>query len=373
MMKIRCKQTELSQVLSMVNRAVSPNNTLPVLNNILLRAEKGELILSATNLEIAIKASIEATVEIEGSVTVPAKAFSSYVSLLRDEEINLQVKKGNTIEVESTGSETKMKGISSEEFPLLPELKDPQVFKLPTEGLKQAIEQVVFAASTNISRPVLTGVFCKISGKTMKLAATDSYRLAEKTMIYEEDLGIEIQFIIPAKTAQELAKAISYAKEDSIEIQVNKGQVVFMIGSVQILSRLIEGNYPNYEQILPKESKTSAVLTREDFTLALKKISVIVRENNNNVKLAVESGKIKLQSDETQVGEGSAEIEAATGGDDQLAALNAQYLLDVLGHIGTESVYLGLNDGLSPVKVVPADSESENGGGYLHIIMPLKV
>lgn len=367
-MKLTCSQEDLTHALSIVNRAVSPNNTLPVLNNILLKAEGKKLFLSATNLEVAINASFEADVKNEGTLTVPAKALTSYAALLSDKKVDLSVVNGTTLEIKTSGSDTKMKGISSEEFPLLPKLDKPDTFKLPTKDLSKAIEQVVFAASTNISRPVLTGIFWQITGKVMKLAATDSYRLGEKTIELESDVGLDFSFILPSKTAHELAKILSSTEEEEIEVKVTKSQIHFKVDGVELLSRLIEGNYPDYGKILPKECKTSATLKTEDMILGLKKVSVIVKDNSNNVKISVGDGKIIVSSDETQVGQGQVELEAETEGDSLEAALNVQYLLDVLSHVKDKQVNLGLNDGLSPVKVVPAKPS-----GALHIIMPLKV
>jgi DNA polymerase-3 subunit beta len=367
-MKLKCLQSDLASALSIVNRAVSPNNTLPVLNNILLKAEGKKLFLSATNLEVAISASIEADVENEGTLTVPAKVLSGYASLLKDETVEISVVNGTTLEVKTRGSDTKMKGISSEEFPLLPKLKDPDDFTLPTRHLQKAVEQAVFAASTNISRPVLTGLYWQIVGKKIKLAATDSYRLSEKTLEMDKDIGLDTSFILPAKTAHELAKALSAIEVDEIKVKVTKNQIQFKIGGIELMSRLIEGNYPDYEKILPKECKTSAKLNTDDLVLGLKKVSVIVRENSNNVRIKVGGGKMLISSDETQVGQGSVELDAETEGEELEAALNVQYLLDILGHINDDKVNFGLNDGLSPVKVLPAQSS-----GSLHIIMPLKV
>lgn len=359
----------MAQALSMVNRAVSPNNTLPVLNNILLKAEGKRLFLSATNLEIAIKASFAADVRNEGTLTVPAKVFNSYVSLLGEENIEMEVTGGATLNIKSTGSKTDMKGISAEEFPRLPKLDGAQSFKLPTKHLQGAIDQVAFAASTNISRPVLTGMYWQVSGKTLKLAATDSYRLAEKTIQLEQDTGMELSFILPSKTAQEVAKILGSTEEKEMEVQVAKGQILFKVDGVELISRLIDGNFPDYEKILPKECKTLAKLATEDFILGLKKVSVIVRENSNNVKVKLENGKVLIYTDETQVGKGSAELPVSMEGDTVEAALNVQYLLEVLGHLEDKEVHFGLNDKLSPVRVVPADKAS----GYLHIIMPLKI
>lgn len=367
-MKISCSQADLAAALSIVNRAVSPNNTLPVLNNILLKAEGKKLFLSATNLEVAINASFDADVENEGSLTVPAKVLNGYVSLLGDEKISLAVVNGTSLEIKSTGSDTKMKGISSDEFPLLPKLDKPDTFQMPVENLAKAIEQVVFAASTNISRPVLTGLFWQITGKTMKLAATDSYRLGEKIITLEKDLGLDTAFIVPAKTAYELAKILEATEAKEVEVKVTKSQILFKVDGVELMSRLIEGNFPDYEKILPKESKTTAKLGTEDLILGIKKVSVIVRENNNNIKFKVDSGKLVIFSDDTQVGEGQVELVAETDGDSLETALNAQYLLDVLTRIEDKEVKISLNDGLSPVKVLPAKSS-----GQTHIIMPLKI
>ncbi len=352
----------------MVNRAVNPNNTLPVLNNILIKAEGRQVLLSATNLEIAISAAFPAAVENEGALTVPAKAITSYVSLLSNERIELQVLNGNALEIKSTGSKTDMKGLPSEEFPLLPKLDKPSVFKLPVKNLSKALEQVVFAASTNLSRPILTGIFWQLSGKTLKLAATDSYRLAEKTLELEKNPEMDLNFLLPSRTAQELAKILGSSQSDELEIAVSKGQILFKVDGVELFSRLIEGNFPEYEKILPSESKSHATLSTEEFILALKKISVIVRDSNNNIRVRLEPNKLLVFSEETQLGKGHIEIPVQSHGETMEAALNVQYLLDVLGHLEDDQVYFGLNDSLSPVRVVPA-----RPSGYLHIIMPLKV
>lgn len=367
-MKLTCVQADLAAALSLVNRAVSPNNTLPVLNNILLRAEGKKLFLSATNLEIAISASFDAEVENEGALTVPAKLISSYISLLNDKEVTLSVVGGSTLFIQSKGSRTNVKGIASEEFPLLPKLEKPQSFKFPTKVIFEALEQVSFAASTNISRPVLTGIFWQVAGATMKLAATDSYRLGEKTLTLNKDQEADISFIVPSKTAQELAKILSATSSTDFEVQVGKGQVLFKVDGIELMSRLIEGNYPDYEKILPKETKTKVSLFTEEFVLGLKKVSVIVRENNNNVRIRVQADSIQIASDETQVGQGVTDVPAQVNGEGLETALNVQYLLDVLSHLHDKEVHLSLNDGLSPVMVTPA-----SGADYLHIIMPLKV
>ncbi len=367
-MKLICSQPDLSSALSIVNRAVSPNNTLPVLNNILVRAEGRRVFLSATNLEIAINASFEADVQNEGALTIPAKTITAYVSLLANKPVELTVQSGASLELKAEGSKTMIKGIPAEEFPLLPTLNNPDTFKLPVAEFREAIDCVSFAASTNISRPVLTGIYCQINGAKLKLAATDSYRLSEKTITLEKDTGVDLSFIVPSRTAIELAKILSGSQEKEVEVRVSKGQVMFKADGVELMSRLIEGNYPDYEKILPKDAKIGTTMNREEFSLALRKVSVLVKDYNNNVKVRLGDGKLVVFSDETQLGHGTVELPVDAKGETVEVSLNVQYLLDVLGHVDGDEVKIGLNDGLSPVKVEPVKAS-----GTLHIIMPLKV
>ncbi len=365
-MKVKCSQSGLAQALTIVNRAVSPNNTLPVLNNIYIKSENGKLLLSATNLEIAIQASIDANVEKDGSLTVPAKIFSAYVPLLSNEEVTLIGAEGSTLEIKSKDANTKMKGIPAEEFPVLPKLDGGEKFNLPSETLRKAIDQVAFAASTNISRPVLTGTLWILKDKKLKIVATDSYRLAEKIINVESDAVST--FIVPGRTAQELAKILGSAQSKEISLYVTKNQIAFEVDGVVLTSRLIEGNFPDYEKILPKESKTKAKVGVNEFTSALKKVSVIVKENNNSIKISLDAGKISMTTEKTQIGEGACEFSLEMEGDKAEVALNVQYLLDALARMDDDTVNFGLNDALSPVILSPAKPS-----GYTHIIMPLKV
>lgn len=366
-MNVTCSQNDLALALSMVNRAVSPNNTLPVLNNILLRGEGEHLFLSATNLEIAISAQIPAKVQNEGTLTVPAKVLSGYIPLLKEESVQLN-SHDLTLEVKSTGSTSKMKGMSAEEFPHLPKAEESAQFSLPAKPIREALEQVVFSASTNISRFSLTGVLWKIGKKELKLAATDSYRLAEKTIPLEKDPGIETTLLIPSRTTQELAKILASTDADEIHVSASKNQVLFKMNGIELMSKLINENFPDYESILPKEGKTKVKVNVADFLLAIKKVMIIVKESNNGILLSIQKGKVVVSTDETQVGEGSAEVDAEMDGDKTDVSLNAQYLLDVLSHLHDDDVYLGLNDGLSPVMLTPVKAS-----GYLHVIMPLKI
>ncbi len=365
-MKLECSGSELAEVLSVVGRAVSPNNTLPVLNNILLEAGENNLSLSATNLEIAIHAECSARVSEPGRITIPAKTLVSYASFLKDEPVTLSLD-GATLKIQSSGSQTEIKGIGAEEFPKLPTLSEPTSIEIPLEGLSRVLEEVVFSASTNVSRPVLTGVFFTIKGRSLKWVATDSYRLSERTLELSEDLP-ELNFIIPSRTVVELAKISSGTAEKKLKLDLSKNQIRFTVGSIQLSSRLIEGQFPDYEKILPKNVGTTAEVKADDFLLALRKVSVLVKDLNNHVRIKVDSGKLVVMSEENQLGKGTVELAVKSEGEVLETALNVQYLMDILGKLSGEVVDFSLNDGLSPVKVVP-----QKRSGFLHIIMPLKV
>lgn len=367
-MKLTCKQKELTRALSLVGRAVNPNNTLPVLNNILLRAEKsGDISLSATNLEIAIHAHFKAEVKEAGALTVPAKVFESYVSLLSSEEVQLEVLENLTLLVKSKNSETKIKGIVSDEFPLLPKVNPEHQISLPVEAIKESLEQVAFSASVNISRPILMGVYWKFEKDGLRLVATDSYRLAEQKIPLEGN-AIDLNFVTPSRTAQELSRILSATEEKEFQIEMSKNQVLFKVEGMELISRLIEGHFPPYEQILPKTSKTMMVLNTSEFILGLKKVAIIAKETTNNLRIKVDPSGMKISTEETQIGSGTTNISGKVEGESVEVALNAQYLLDVLAHLKGENVHFGLNDPLSPVMVKP-----EKESGYLYIIMPLKV
>lgn len=368
-MKLFCSQKDLDYALNIVNKAISPNNTLPVLNNILLKAEGKRLYFSSTNLEIAISCSIEADVRSEGAITVPAKLITNYVSLLTDEKVELNVSEGTTLAVDSTTSHTKIKCISSDEFPIIPKVEKDQEFSIKTEDLYKAIDEAVFAASLNTSRPVLSGVFLSSSPNGLKMVATDSYRLAERKLELSKKPDTEVSCIVPARTMVELSKIISKLNDKEVLVNISKNQILFSSGEVELISRLIDGKFPDYEKIIPTEKKTSFEVSVEDLSLVLKRVSLFARENNNSVKLSVSTdGKLEVLSEETKVGEEKAELIVKIDGEDNKISLNSQYLLDVLTYINDEKITFAINDKASPALIKPLKRED-----YTYIIMPLKV
>ncbi|MEK7673171.1 MAG: DNA polymerase III subunit beta [Patescibacteria group bacterium] len=368
-MKLFCTQKDLDYAINIVSKAISPNNTLPVLNNILLKAEGKKLYFSSTNLEIAISCVIDADVRGEGSITVPAKLLSGYVALLTDEKVELSLVEGLNLAINSSNSSTKIKCISSDEFPLIPKVEKGQEFGIKIDTFYEAINQVVFAASMNTSRPVLSGVLMYSVGDEIKLVATDSYRLAEKGIKLEKKITDEIYCIIPARTMMELAKVISKAQGKEVKVNVSKNQILFTVDGIELISRLIEGKFPDYEKIIPKGTLTKVEVSVEDLSLVLKRVGLFARENNNSIKLSVTNdGKMLVASEETKVGEEKAEVVIKITGENNKISLNGQYLLDVLTYITDDKVELVMNDKSSPGLIRPIKEDN-----YVYIIMPLKV
>lgn len=368
-MKLICSQADLERAINIVSKAITPNTTLPVLNNILLKAEGNSLFFAATNLEVAIQYFIPAEVKNEGSITIPAKLIGAYISLLKDDKVELVLSEGDTLQIKSVTSQTKIKGINANEFPTIPKIEKENTVKLATKDLNQAVAQTVFAASSNTSRPVLSGVLFDFDKEVIKMVATDSYRLAEKTLTLKEKTSVTMQCIVPARTVAELGKILSISGDEFTEVSVTKNQVLFVVGDVQLMSRLIEGKFPPYDKIIPKETKTKLEVDVSELTNVVRRVSLFARENNNSIKVsATNDGKLSISTDETKVGEEKAEINVKIQGENNKIALNAQYLLDVLNFITGDSVALEIEDKLSPAVVKPLKEQD-----YIYIIMPLKI
>jgi DNA polymerase-3 subunit beta len=358
-MKLVCSQSDLDSALNIVGKAISQNTTLPVLNNVLLKAEGGKLNFAGTNLEIAIQCFVPAEIKAEGSITVPAKLLVSYISLLKDDKVELSVDESNTLFIKAQSSQTKIKGISAEEFPIIPTVSKDQIFVVSRKELDVAISQTVFAAATNTARPVLSGILFDLKKDNLKLVATDSYRLAEKKLLLKDKVEFDLQAIVPARTVSELGKIISKSQAENIEITVSKNQILFV------------GKFPDYEKIIPKTSKTKVDVQTNELSLVVRRVALFARENNNNIKCSVTNdGKLTISTDETKVGEEKAEISGKVEGENNKIALNAQYLLDVLNFILADEITIELDDKLSPA-VIRVTKESEKT--YMYIIMPLKI
>ncbi len=370
-MKLACPQDNLSKGLAVVSRAVSTRSTMPILSNILLATDGPRLRVSATNLELSINAWIDAEIEQEGRVAVPARLLQEFVNSLPAAPVKMELNPSNrVVKMHCLRTEGNIRGVSADDFPSVPTVEDGAVFRQPAHLLKEMINQVAIAAATDDSRPIFTGVLTTI-GQTMAMVAADGFRLGLRSTELENGPDPEITLIIPAKSLLELARILPDGKgqDEMVEISLtpNKNQVMFRTTSVELVSRLIEGQFPNYKQIMPKEWKTQAVVPTSEFLNAAKTASFFARDSANIVRLHMESGELTVRAESTELGDNESRIDAIVEGEPSAdIAFNARYLTDALNVVESEQTKLEIVSAGSPGVIRPVDSTD-----YVHIIMPM--
>ena len=371
-MKVTVSPSSLSSCLNLVSRAVSPRSTLPVLGNVLLETTDKGLRITATNLDLAISATVEATVVEEGRTTVPARLLGEYVSSLAEAPCTIELdSKTQVLRVSCGVHKTNMHGISAVEFPPLPVADGDTTVEVDSALLQNAITQTAMAASSDEASPVLTGVLLQIDGDRLTLAATDRHRLAVKNLdvtVKGDGLG-GASVIVPARHLSEVARAVTPARPTvGISLSQQRNQVFFTIGDVEISSRLIEGNYPNYNQVIPSECTTTVSLHTADLLREAKTASVLAKDAANPVRMRIGDGTLTLVAQTAEVGDDEAPLTATVKGDDVQIAFNARYVLDALAVLDSEDVQLSFNGSLSPGVIRPVGRDD-----YLCIIMPVRV
>ena len=375
-MKLSCLQDNLAKGLSVVSRAVASRSTLPVLGNVLLSTDQGRLKIAATNLELAVTCWIGAKVETDGAITVPARILSDFINSLPPERIDLELdSKTQTVHLKCARYDANVKGIDAQEFPIIPSIADGKKILLEPEMLREVIEQVTFAAATDESRPVLTGVVGKFEKDKVTFAAADGFRLSVRSASLSKPLDAPVTVIIPAKALQELAR-VSGDQEEPIEIAIteNKNQILFRLNNIEIVSQLIEAAFPDFTRIIPEKHTTRAVVNTAELQNAVKASSVFARDAMNTVRLAIApsnqmgSGKLTMTANSAESGDNLGEIDATVDGEAVEIAFNARYLADVLGVLHTPQVALETTGPSSPgmVKAVGRDD-------FTHVIMPMHI
>jgi DNA polymerase-3 subunit beta len=349
---------------------------LPILNNVLIKAEEGKIRLIATNLEIGVISTVRGKIEREGSFTVSSKIISDCINLLPNKKIGLE-QKDNDLLVDCENYQAKAKGQSAEEFPLIPEVDRKSYFSANVEELRGAVSQVIFSTAISETRLELSGVLFVFSGDNLTIAATDSYRLAEKKIkIKSNNNEEEKRIIVPAKTLQELLRILSVnlsgdgeEKNSEIKFYISENQILFTYGSTELVSRLIEGQYPDYQQIIPTNSKTKISIDRQELIRAVKMASLFSKAGINDVNLDFPIGKnqVVISSVSGQTGENITNLEAKVLGDDNSIVVNYRYLLEGLNNIEKEIIKIEVIDSNTPCIIKPDQDES-----YLYIIMPIK-
>ncbi|MDP1884773.1 MAG: DNA polymerase III subunit beta [Candidatus Moranbacteria bacterium] len=383
-MKLTCTQENFKRAIFNSERMVSRQNTLPILNNILFETENGGLKLSATNLEIGVSVRIGAKIEKEGKITIPAKLISNFVNNLPvGENISLEVVDQN-LKIKSGSAKAIIKGLSADDFPLIPKKQTDFILSIPSLKLKNIISKVITCVAFNETRQELTGVNLVLKEKEILFASTDSFRLVESSLKLNEDnsssnykdfLEKKDTFIIPANTFVELARIISNDIENDVKIVFEEGQAFFEIDGTDVVSRLINGKYPDYKHIVPVEFKTRVVGEKNIFQGALKMSSVFSSGKTNEVALKInaEENKFVIEARSVEVGENSSELAVDIVGPSQEVVFNSKYLLDGINTVATSKVAILMNNASSPVAIKEIDEKTgEVSEGYIYIVMPIK-
>jgi DNA polymerase III subunit beta len=372
-MKASISQQQLSHGLSMVSRAVSPRSTLPVLANVLVATDEGRLRLSTTNLEMGITAWITAKVEEEGAITVPARTFADLVNTLPNDTVYINLNtKNQTLNVRCGTSTTDIKGIDAQEFPPIPIPDLREGIELKISDFKEMVQQVAFSASSDEARPVLQGVMTVIKEDQITLAATDGFRIAVRKADLPGSTPNSMTAIIPARALIELARIAADGSQTlTMVVQPGRGQVLFHLKDAELSSLLIEGNFPDYNVIIPRSFKTSTVLSTSAFHKACKQAEIIARDGNNVVRVNIlpgsdKPGKVELSAQSEETGSSEIEVDATIDGAGLVIAFNVAFLREVLDVIKTPSIALETNANNTPAMIRPIGEEN-----YLHVIMPM--
>ena len=372
-MKVTCLQENLTRGLQVAGRGVSSRTTLPILGNVLIRTENGRLRLTATNLEVGITCWVAAKVEDDGAITVPAKLFTDFVNQLSPGPIELALNvRTKTVHLKSGPYEANLKGLDAEEFPIMPSVPERPTTRLEQGVLRRAVREVAFVAATDDSRPVLTGVLTTFEGETMTMAAADPYRLSIRHAPLLTPVTEKLEVIIPAKSLFEIERILSDT-DDPVDLFVtpNKSQVIFHAGDVELVSRVIEGQFPNYRQVIPSSSQTTVVVQREELLKATRLASYFARDAANIVRFQVDptnDSPLVVSATAAEVGDNTGRVDATVEGASTTIAFNARFVSEALGSLTAPEIALELGGPLAPgvVKVVGDDS-------YLHVVMPLRI
>ncbi len=360
-MKLQVTQANLSRALNTVARIANTRNTLPILANVLIKTVDNRLSVSATNLDIGITHYVGSKIEKTGAITVPARLTQDFVASLPESVINLELI-DNKLHITTDKYNSTINGIAAEDFPVMPEITAGTSWSLPSGELKKALTQTAFAASSDDSRPVLTGVYFHTDQKELSIAATDSYRLAEKTL---SKIKQDTALVVPGSATQDLLRVLGDGDEE-VQITHDDQQILFKTTDVNLVARLIDGAYPDYRKLIPSKFETIATLKKEDLVGIAKVSSLFARESAGSITIKAEAGSVSIKSIASQLGENTATADADVKGGGEIT-LNSRYLLEGLAAFDGETIEFCFNGKLEPS--VLRSPESKN---YVHLVMPLR-
>jgi len=364
-MKIICQKENLLTGVNTVQRAVSLKNTLPILQGIKLLAKNGTICFQATDLEIGISCQVPVMVEEEGEVVLPAKLFSEIVRKLPDTEIKIE-STDNNINIYYDDSSFAINGYDHEEFPEITEISSSDQLEIPSELIKRMIRQTVFAASSDETRPVFTGILLQIEKENISMVSTDTHRLAfSKALISGNEK--EFKGIIPVKTMQELYRLLSDTTQ--VQINYNNSKIVFKFDAVQVLTRLIEGQFPNYKQVIPQTCNSKFLINSRKFLETVERASLLSKDNyfkTNTIRLNIENSLLIINQ-YSEMGKISEQIAIEQTGENIIISFNAKYITDILKTVETENIIMETSGSYSPCVFRP-----ENDEDYLYLVLPLR-
>ena len=364
-MKVTCAKDELTQALSLVGRAVSTRATVQVLGGVLLRASDGQMHLSATDMELSLRLSVEAEVEGDGAVVAPGRLLVDLARLLPESEVVLEHKpEHGVLEVTCGPASYKLNTYSAEDFPKLPDVKGTQTFAVDSAAFLETVSRVARAASRDESRPVLTGVLVRFEGGKLIMAATDSYRMSVKETELAGDTASELEAIVPARALTELSRIAQDSGE--LQIGVQENHVVFGAGEVWLTTRRIDGQFPNYKQLLPETFEHEVALPREEFLEVVRRASVMA-QRNSPLRLRFAEGEVTVSAQTQDVGEAKESLPVPFTGDPLEIGFNPDFLRDGLESVESDEVALRL---ISPLRPGLLHSDAED---FSYLIMPIRL
>lgn len=363
-MKFSLSKEAFLDGLQQVQSVVSTRTTLPILSNVLLQAEDGHVRLTTTDLDVGVRGSIEANIEEPGATTLPARRLFAIIRELPASEISFESDAKNIARIQSGHSDFRVHGLPQDEFPPLPKFEGAKSYTLAQSALKDALKKVFYAISTDETRYVLNGVLCSFKENKLALVATDGRRLAMVDLELEVPPDQESSVIIPSKAINELQRLL---KDDGdIHIQLGTNQVAFELNGTLLVSKLIEGNYPNYRQVIPGEAKERVTLERETFLNAVKRVALLTSEKSNSVKLIFTKNNIDIAANSPEIGEAKESLPVKYNGKDFTIAFNPEFLMAPLRNLSNDEVHLELIDEMSPgvVKI---------NAPFLYVLMPMRI
>lgn len=364
-MKFTCVTQYLKKALASAERFTGKNITLPILANVLLEVHQDSLLITATNLESATQITLNGTHTGEGRVCVPAKVLSSFVQSIEDEKIQLEEKQGSLI-IKTDTRDTRIIGVSADEFPLIPKIKKSHSITLSARAFCEGIERVLPAVSLSEFKPELGGIFVNISPTSIKLAGTDTFRLAEKTITFESRKEIEpFSFILPYRISQEVARVLG--NEEEVQITIGENQIILETDGCMIISRLTEGNFPEYSGIIPKNFETSCFVAKDAFLNAVRASSIFASKLQE-VSTGVKSRNLEIKSFNHDIGEYKNSIPCSPSGKDIMIGFNYRYLLDGLQSVSENEIFFGLNGEQSPSLI-----KDKSDNSFLYVVMPIRL